>query len=299
MIELDLEVNYPHVFSTTVYQSNQYVFEYYRSGYKSKARNTRSITKSVLSTLYGIAIECGYLKSLDEPFAQYLPEYSEFCVDKNTSRITFRHLLSMTSGLECSDRRPLDYFKSANWTKYYLERKVTHKPGTKFRYSSASSNLLAILLCKLTSLGVHEFAKQYLFTPLGISKNAWATDNQGYSCGGFGLDLTPNDITQFGLLYLNKGVTDKKRLLSENYVAEATKIQSSGGLPEKDAYGLHWWVGQYQGLGYFYAAGFGGQYVFIVPDLELIVTITSDSRRAHKENKNIFTKFILPNQRFL
>ena len=230
------------------------------------------------------------MKELSSTF----PECRSFNLDNKTHDVTFRHLLTMTSGLDCSDQRPKGYFRSENWTRFYLERKITHIPGTKFRYSSASSNLLSVLLYKLTSLNVYDFAKNNLFTPLSISRSEWSYDKQGFYHGGFGLDLVSNDITKLGLLYLNNGMIGKTRLLSEAYIGQATRAYSKGGFPEKDAYGFQWWVGTDLNTPYFYAAGLGGQYLFIVPRYNLIVTITSDSRRPHIENKTIFKDLILP-----
>lgn len=285
---------YPHIFTTTVHKSGELVFEMHKSGYKNRVRTTRSITKSVISTLYGIAIHQGYLKSLDEKVISYFPEYWSEHLDAKVQAVSIRHLLSMTSGFDCTDRHPKGFFRSKNWTKFYLERKIIHDPGSKFHYSSASSHLLSALLYKLTSLNVYDFAKINLFAPLGITQSNWSYDQQGYYHGGFGLDLSADSIRKIGRLHLDGGVVAGKRIISQEYLAEATSFQVAGGFPENDGYGYHWWVGSSSDINYYYAAGLGGQYLFIVPDLELIVTITSDSRRPHSENKQIFIETILP-----
>ena len=293
-LEKTIKNHYPHIFVTTIHQSGNLIFETYKKGYKNKVRTTRSVTKSVVSTLYGIAMQRGFLESLDEPVIHYLPEFHSASLDKKIEKVTFRHLLTMTSGLSCSDRSPKGYFKSDNWTKNYLERPIKSEPGKKFSYSSASSNLLSVLLYKLTSLNVYDFAKVNLFEPLGITESNWSYDQQGYYHGGFGLDLSAPSMTKIGELYLNDGVASGVSLLPKGYIYEATTPHVTGGFPENDAYGYHWWIGSMGSINYYYAAGLGGQYLFIVPDLKLLVTITSDSRRPHIENKKIFTEIILP-----
>ncbi len=289
-----IKSTYPHIFTTTVHKSGELVFETYKGGYKNKVRTTRSITKSIISTLYGIAIQQGYLNNLDEKIISYFPEYRSSKLDKQIEKVTIRHLLSMTSGIDCSDKQPKGFFRSSNWSKFYIQRPILHEPGVKFNYSSASSHLLSALLYKLTSLNVYDFAKVNLFGPLGISNSNWSHDQQGYYHGGFGLDLSTSSITKIGQLYLDGGSVSGKQVISQAYIAQATSQKTSGGFPENDAYGYHWWVGSSNAIHYYYAAGLGGQYLFVVPSHDLLVTITSDSRRPHLENKKVFTDIILP-----
>lgn len=289
-----IKTNYPHVFTVSIQKSSEAVFSYYKNGHNPKVRATKSLTKSVLSTLYGIALYKGYLKSLDEKVILYFPEYQSTKLHKDIAKVSIAHLLSMTSGIDCSDRQAKGFFRSENWTKHYIERPVLHEPGSKFSYSSASSHLLSALLYKLTSLNVYDFAKVHLFAPLKITQSQWSHDKQGYYHGGFGLDLAPTSITKVGQLYLDKGVVSGSRLLSEAYIAEVTSPQAKGGFPENDQYGYHWWIGSTNTVDYFYGAGLGGQYLFVVPNHELVVTITSDAKRSHIENKKIFTDLILP-----
>ncbi|MEH6347108.1 MAG: serine hydrolase [Bermanella sp.] len=286
--------HYPHVFTTSIHQSAEPIFSYYKKGHNDKIRTTRSLTKSIISTLYGIALHQGYLKDLNEKVITYFPEFQGNALHKDIGKVTISHLLSMTSGIDCSDRQAKGFFRSENWIRHYIQRPVLHEPGTHFSYSSAGSHLLSALLYKITSVNVYDFAKGNLFGPLQITQSKWSHDKQGYYLGGFGLDLAPSSITQIGQLYLNDGVVSGRRLLSSDYIARATSVHAKGGFPENDQYGYHWWLGSSQSINYFYGAGLGGQYLFVVPSLDLLVTITSDSRRPHIENKKIFTDLILP-----
>ncbi len=289
-----IKISYPHVFTTSIQKSGESIFSYYKKGHNQKVRATKSLTKSVLVTLYGIALHKGYLKSLDQKIISFFPEYQTSKLSKDIGKVSIAHLLSMTSGIDCSDRQAKGFFRSENWTKHYIERPILYEPGSKFSYSSASSHLLSALLYKITALNVYDFAKVHLFGPLQITQSQWSHDKQGYYHGGFGLDLAPSSISKIGQLYLDKGVFSGLRLLSEAYITEVTSPQAEGGFPENDQYGYHWWIGSTGEIDYYYAAGLGGQYLFIVPSRDLAVTITSDARRPHIENKKIFTDLILP-----
>lgn len=293
-LQQTIESHYPHIYTVSVCHAGEVVFEFARPGYKHKVRTVRSVTKSIISTLYGIAIQQGYLNSLDEPVLPYFPEYRSGKVDANAGKITIRHLLTMTSGLDCSDRQPKGYFRSKNWVRFYLERPVKYEPGTRFQYSSAGSHVLSALLYKLTSLNVHDFARRHLFMPLGITRSQWSHDQQGYYHGGFGLDLSSASLSKIGQLYLDGGAINGNQIMSPAFLSEATQKQVSGGFPESDGYGYHWWTGSAHNLNYYYAAGLGGQYIFTVPELNLLTVITSESRRPHLENKKVFTDLILP-----
>jgi len=289
-----ISAHYPHVFTTSIHQSGESIFSYYKKGHNDKIRTTRSLTKSIISTLYGIALHQGYFKDLNEKVIAYFPEYQSDKLHKDIGKVSIHHLLTMTSGIDCCDRQAKGFFQSQNWTRHYIERPVLHEPGERFSYSSAGSHLLSALLYKVTSLNVYDFAKVHLFAPLHITQSKWGHDKQGYYLGGFGLDLAPSSITKIGQLYLNDGVISGRRLLSEDYITNATSAHAKGGFPENDQYGYHWWLGSNHSIEYFYGAGLGGQYLFVVPSLDLVVTITSDSRRPHIENKKIFTDLILP-----
>lgn len=126
-----IETCYPHIYTVSVQHAGETEFEYAKPGYKHKVRTVRSVTKSIIATLYGIAIQQGYLNNLDAPVMSYFPEYRSGKLDASTNRITIRHLLTMTSGLDSSDRQPKGYFRSKNWVRFYLERLVKYEPGTR------------------------------------------------------------------------------------------------------------------------------------------------------------------------
>ncbi len=286
-INLALE-SYPHIFSVRALRQGELIAHYNRKGYKGKARAIKSVTKSIISILYGIAIQRGELSDLDTPVITLFPEFESLNKDPRFKSITLKNLLTMSSGLDCTDQRPRGFFSSNNWLKHYVSRPIKHQPGTKFQYSSASSHLLAACLYKITGLNNLDYARNYLFSPLGIASPKWDHDKQGFYHGGFGLQMSPDDLIHIGMLYLNNGQFEGKQIVDADFLKTSTSFQINGGFPEQNNYGYHWWVDSLYGTDYFFAAGLGGQYLFVVPELELVMVITSEVRRPHIENKKMF-----------
>ncbi|MCE7991110.1 MAG: serine hydrolase [Roseivirga sp.] len=243
--------------------------------------HVRSVTKSVMSTLIGIAIEKGFIESLDSPAYQYAGSYrSHFKGQKKD--ITIRHLLSMSSGLqwteESGNSEYNEWVTSRDPILYFLDRPVAHKPGTYFAYNTASFHLLSLLLENASGLNTLEFADKFLFNPLGFSKVRWEKLRPGYYNGGAGLELHPRDMVQFGQLYADKGLYKEKRIISEAYMLEATSPQQPEGSDFRpgQGYGLGWWLGEEEGIKGFMAQGFAGQVIAVAPQFDLVFAITHD-----------------------
>jgi CubicO group peptidase (beta-lactamase class C family) len=143
-------------------------------------------------------------------------------------------------------------------------------------------------------MGTAEFAKRYLFRPLGISTPKWVPDPQGHANGGRGLYLRARDLAKFGFLYLNQGQWEDRQIIPVDWIRASTRQQSEGGFPEYNRYGYLWWVTTEKGHPAYYAAGYGGQYVYIVPDFDIVVAITSKLDQSHPENKNVVSEYVIP-----
>lgn len=241
--------------------------------------HVRSVTKSVMSTLIGIAIDKGFIKSLDTPAWQYADTYQEHFA-RQKREITIRHLLSMSSGLEwqeeSGDSEYNEWVTSSDPVLYFLEKPVAHKPGTYFAYNTASFHLLSLLLENASGLSTLEFALKYLFKPLGFHKVRWENLKPGHYNGGAGLELHPRDMIRFGQLYADKGMYNEKRIISEAYVAEATSPQQpeDSNFRQGQGYGLGWWLGEDKGVKGFMAQGFAGQVIAVAPQFDLVFAIT-------------------------
>jgi CubicO group peptidase (beta-lactamase class C family) len=242
----------------------------------------------------GIALQQGYLKSLDQKVIDFFPEYATPDLDPRTTAITINNLLTMTSGFDWSEESPWSWPQGGDWIKYILDTPMSSVPGRKFTYDTPAVHLLSAVLTRNASMSTLDFADRYLFKPLGIATPQWQADPQGRNNGGRGLFLRAPDMAKFGYLYLNDGLWDGTQIVPVNWVRESTQKQSEGGFPEHESYGYLWWVTTTQGHAAYFAAGYGGQYIDVVPDLDLVVVITSNLDQAHLENRKIVDQFVLP-----
>lgn len=168
------------------------------------------------------------------------------------------------------------------------------EPGQTFVYDNGSSQLLSAVLTKATGMSALEFANQYLFGPLEISNVWWSEDENGYSLGSHGLMMLPEDMAKFGVLYLNNGVWHGEQIVRSDYIQESTQAHSEGGPPVNVPYGYQWWVLPAGETSTYFAAGYGGQFVYVVPEFDLVVVITSEHDRHYEDNASLLDRFIIP-----
>jgi CubicO group peptidase (beta-lactamase class C family) len=269
----------PSVLSFMVVRHGKTVYEkYYRGNNPDSLVVVYSVTKSIISALTGIAISEGYLSNVDRKLTDIFPHYFNDNYDPRKREITLKHLLTMTAGLEIADETGEAWAKSPDCCKYVIDRPLVYNPGEKFDYNSGLTNVLSVILTKTTGMTTREFADKNLFGPLGITNYTWAQDPQGYYIGGWGLRLTPRDMAKFGYLYLREGMHNGEQIVPRQWVQESVSLHS---YPEKtDGYGYAWWLDniedrihnkKYQA---FLALGYGGQFIWVVPELDIITVIT-------------------------
>ena len=277
-----LNTHYPHLDSFLVVRSGYLVAEYYRdSSGPDVLHNVKSVTKNVTSALTGIALQTGDLANLDETLGFLLPEAMSTVEDRHKRDITVRDLLTMRSGLHWEEWRgsTQQMTASPNWVRFVLEQPLAAAPGTAHNYSTGNTQILAALLQKSTSMNLLDYADLYLFGPLGIEHRTWPADPQGIQVGGAELALTARDMAKFGLLYLDGGLWDGAQLLPTTWVQDshtphANVISEDGEDCVKLDYGYQWWLRRQGPHASALAVGFGGQYVYVVPALDLVVVIT-------------------------
>lgn len=295
----------PPMSGIVVIRGGYLVFEHYFRGFHERSYHAiASITKSVLSALVGIALSRSYLAGLDQPVAEFFLELDRLEVDPRVRGITVRHLLSMTAGWTPRDLEMTEFANNAGLVATALQRPMSHDPGTSFWYDNLGAHLLSVLLSRATSMSTAEFGRQALLGPLGIWTDEtprflwkteaggphtfhrfalwdeatglpWKVDPSGYTTGYAGLHLTVRDMATFGYLFLNGGWWDGAQLVPHDYVQESARPQSTGGPPGKAAYGYLWWTPIQDPHGMYFGLGFGGQYLYVVPDLDLVVAIAS------------------------
>jgi CubicO group peptidase (beta-lactamase class C family) len=246
--------------------------------------NVRSVTKSVISALVGIALDEGILTGLDQTIGDLIPDRIPAGADPVTPSITLRHLLTMTSGWLWDIYS--DYptvIASDNWVEMTLGLPVAYEPGTYYAYNTGGSHILSVILQAASGQKTADYAADRLFAPLGIGQHEWLESPQGESSGGFGLFLTPREMAKLGYLFLNGGRWEDRQLFSTDYAIAATTYQSAGDSTGLAAYGYQWWVTSVYGLPAYFALGYGGQYVYVVPALDLIVVTAVHRRLAPEE----------------
>jgi CubicO group peptidase (beta-lactamase class C family) len=241
--------------------------------YKTDAPHTmHSMSKSFTSTAIGLAIEEGKL-SLHDLVISFFPEYAPEDPSWQLQSLRVRDLLSMNTG---HIREPFIFTQPANWAKYFLEEEIDFKPGTHFTYNSAATYILAVILQKVTGESLVDYLNPRLFQPLGIEKPEWDMGPDGVMTGGWGLHVRTEDIAKLGQLYLQKGMWNGDRLLSENWVEMATSKQSSNGSnPDSDwdqGYGFQFWMCRHNA---YRGDGAMGQFSIVIPEHDVVIAITS------------------------
>jgi CubicO group peptidase (beta-lactamase class C family) len=233
-----------------------------------------SLSKSFTSSAIGFLVGDKKL-SLDDSVIDFFPKDLPLEISDNLRAMKLKHLLSMATG-HADDPTNSSIHGSENWIKTILEQPIEFKPGTHFLYNSGASFLLSAIVQKISGQTLLEFLKPRLLEPLGIENATWASNVQGINFGGWGLNLTTEDIAKFGQLYLQKGVWNGQQILSQTWVEQATSSQvSNGDKPTSDwqqGYGFQFWRcqhGAYRGDGAF------GQYCIVLPEQDAVVVITS------------------------
>jgi CubicO group peptidase (beta-lactamase class C family) len=258
------------VYSLLVCRHGKLVFErYYHND------DVRSVTKSVVSLVIGCVIDDGLL-GLTDTLRELMPERLPSEGASQVGEITIANLLSMTAGFEWDDLGDfMRLVSSDDWVDAVLHAPLAAAPGTMFTYNSGCSQILSEIVRRTTGRHVAELAAERLFRPMGIAAEAWPTDPQGHSIGGFGLQLRSRDMVKLGLLVLREGQWDEQRLVPADFVRAATSRQSDGGFPEGTPYGYHWWTTEIDNYRVSFAAGYGGQYICVVRDLDLVLVTTA------------------------
>lgn len=277
----------PRLRSMLVGISGKIVFEeYYNGASANRAANLKSASKTIVSALVGVALDEGLIGDVREPIARYFPDYLD--ASDGRGAITVEDLLTMRSGLETTSNQNYGaWVNSRNWVRYALEQPVEAPPGTRMIYSTGSTHLLSAILTRVSGSDTRRFAQEHLAGPLGFRLAAWTRDPQGIYFGGNEMAMTPRQLLEFGDLYLNGGRTrDGVQVLPENWVRASFVARTLSPRERGRFYGYGWWIRDMAGYATFYAWGYGGQFVFVVPDLDLVVVTTSDpnpgdGRREH------------------
>ena len=266
-----------HTLNLIVAHHGEIVFErYYRDSGPGVLHSIHSVTKSFTSTVVGILAGAG-LVDLDAPVSS-LVDAPAFAADPVKASITVRHLLTMSSGL----------YGHGWWDVYELEGRgvplvagaldapLVGPPGWGFLYNNGACHVLSAVIGAVAGAPMADVTAERLFQPLEIERWRWPTDPQGLHLGYGDLQLAGRDLLKLGLLYLAGGRWKGRQVVDGAYVATATSPLLPGGPPELCGYGLLWWAADRASPPLYFAAGHGGQYVVVVPDLDLVVVTMAD-----------------------
>jgi CubicO group peptidase (beta-lactamase class C family) len=285
------------------------VEEYFNKWTAERLHILQSVTKSYTSALIGMAIAEGKIKGVDEKILDFFPDMEDIAnMDERKASIRLRDLLTMRSGVDYHENgQDSPHFQlnrlPTGWDKFYLDRPMQDDPGKSFNYDSGGAILLSAILKSRTGMHADIYAENTLFKSLGIEKKFWVKNQEGHPHTGGGLVLMTRDMARFGLLYLNKGRWEGKQVIPEDWVRESFTKHVDFGNQGQDVigYGYLWWIQradpQGNGQEYIYAArGAQGQYIFIVPEHDMVVAINADTKSSEQQRKivNILYEHILP-----
>ncbi len=264
------------------------VGERYYNGYHVwTPHNVMSVSKSFLSAMVGLALYQGYLDSLEEKMLDYFPEYVHPGLDNRKHEITLRHLLTMHMGIanEAENNYGVyqEIYTSSNWIKTTIDYPLKYPPGERMAYNTFQTHLLSAIITKATGKNTLEFARQYLFNPMGITVDGWEKDPQGYYFGGNAMHFIPREMAVLGYLYLNDGMLNNVQIVPREWVRLTTTAFTNWqgknwGAWTDYNYGYLWWLGKINNHDLFMAYGYGGQFTINFPKLNLIVVSTAKNR---------------------
>jgi CubicO group peptidase (beta-lactamase class C family) len=248
-----------------------------------RAVNIKSASKTVMSALVGIAIDKKVLTGTDQPLGSVLQASIPKDADERVGSITIGNLLSMQTGLErTSGRNYGQWISSPNWVRDALSRPFIDEPGGRMLYSTGSTHLLSAILTRASKRSTLELARDWLGEPLDIAIPPWTRDPQGIFLGGNEMALSPRALLRFGEMYRLGGAIDGKRVVPESWIRESWTPRTSSPFTG-DAYGYGWFIKDVRGHPVYYAWGYGGQMLYVVPSLGLTVVMTSDATQPSRQ----------------
>lgn len=277
--------------SVLVVRNDELVFERYLNGAgRSTSSNIHSASKTLLGAALAVAVREGFLPSLDTPVSDVLPEYF---VDAPAGKkaITIRHLMTMSSGLAWTDDETEYRLETTNdWVKAVLDQRLVATPGTTFNYSSGNTHVLSAVLQRASGMSTCQFVHQYLLTPMNVTAEHWGRDPQGISSGGYNVYLTPREMAKIGLLLLHGGTWKGRQLVPSSFIAEAR--QPRFVVDSAYSYGELLWLRTISGHQVSFAWGWGGQFIYVIPDHDVVLVATENTNDDHDNQEVDLGPFI-------
>jgi len=278
------------IYSLLVIKNNHLIAEkYFNEGSVDQKARLQSATKSYTSALVGIALEQGYLSSVDQKMLDFFPEVADQITDPRKEQITIRDMLQMRAGYPWEETDPVlwEGLLSGHYPPLIEEFPLIADPGTEFHYSNLTSNWLGIIVSRACGTNLKSYAEEHLFLPIDAEVGDWGQDAEGHNNGCGDLHFSARDAARFGLLYLNEGEYEGNQVLPADWVRESLQrysedINLTGGFPANwglsfsdIGYGYQWWSARVGDHHFDYAAGHGGQLIILLDELDMIIVVTA------------------------
>lgn len=281
--------DFPHLKSILIIKNGSIIYEKYLNGCSQNTlHETACVFKSFLSAVIGTALQDNLIKSVETKVVDIFSKNIPQNIDENFNKITLKHLMTKTSGINWPPRNyQFPENERVNDIRLPFSLNIKDEPGKIFEYKP-DPHILFYVIEKLSEIDFASYADKKLFSPLGIKDYLW---NSNFFEDEF-LLMKTRDIAKLGYLYLNNGLWENQQLISPEYIQESTREHVYGNFPESNPYGYLWWVNDIEKHKSFHAGGFGGQALYVIPDLQLIFVITSNMDKPHQENKLLVKEFV-------
>ena len=271
-----------------VFRNNDIIAEEYFGGNTpSTYHPVKSVTKTVTGILFGIAKEMGYIADLDATVKDYLADYLR-PEDTLVAKLTIRHLLSMTGGFDWFELGTYDLYNdwalSEDHLTYALQVPIIDSQGSVFTYTTPGCQILSAIFTEATGRKLEDFAWDYLFPDLGMAgERPWNEDIHDYNYGGVSLNLTAPDMLAIGKMLLYNGKYNGKQIVPQDWISESTSTKISfEEFYFSSGYAYLLWTGEKGGVSYYFANGYGGQFIFVYPSLNLVVVAQSEINNSYR-----------------
>jgi len=312
--------NYPNIHSILISKDGQLVYEQYFNGWdKDSLHDSRSSFKSITSLLTGIAVDRGLIQDVRQKVYSFFPEYKILPNnDASKNDMTIENILQMESGFDCeefNDGKDCETGMAAtnDWVKYSLDLPMKNKPGSVWAYTACDPMIMSGIISRVANMSVMDFARKYLFDPMGIKKYRWTVDPEGHGMTAGSFYILPSDMLKIGEMVLQKGMWNGHRIVSEAWLKKSTNTsipipdfsfakfsRSSVAIPQPTYYGYYWYREEIRTgtlrENILFASGNGGQYIMIIEKLGLVVVFTQGNYNSWKAKRafDLLARFILP-----
>ena len=290
-----IRAEYSHIRSLLICKDNKIIVnENFQGIMDDDYHHVASITKSITCLVIGNALESRWIDDLDIKLIDVLPEIKKYNECEYINEITIENILTMTTGLGVPELNSNCWENKKNIIKHIFDYSFSNKPGEEFNYNTAICHLLSLVIKRATGLELIQYADQNVFQKIGIIPGIWKRDFNGNGFAGHSAHFKILDLLTIAKLLQNNGRYLNIQIVPESIIKNIRNAKSEGGDPEKCNYGYLFWINKFSGIKSYFASGFGGQYIYIIDELNLIIIITSNRDKPHMENRKLIEEYIVP-----